>query len=887
MEYNSMKFKLQKIKVDLLQSYTDTKNIQVAEKAPKPAGKKKVVLPASKLQPLPPDYVLNVANLGLSPTKILPKLSRAPSPGTISLKVTVGSSVLTQTLKTTTTTTAIQKSPVKLATLQNSSIQYEDIKNFNMPKDFLTSAVLLKNGEDVKRENGEAEFENTDEQPMEIDEDCTLVRLPRNDSNILIEDTTEKETSNEDKEQYFDVSILPLEETAGDDDGAILGKLQVVMHDANDQEDGDQTIVMSDANGSILRVMSGQKLVYQNGEITLVPDDENSNAGDDNNEIDGNESNDESQIELEVAGDEETANAIIAAAQEQGGAFIKVESGEMFRVKSVQSTTSSTSQPSTESSRIESAGIQTSEIETLRVEPTSPEPPTVQVAKWENGEFRCLLCNNTNQESPTVDAEVIMFHLRTVHDARVYICQICKKFMRKRTDYTAHLEEHALKLNKPTDKAKIHECNICKKKFTSRMLLNEHMNIHSGSRPYTCTVCNKSFASKYTHQAHLKTHLERPRPFKCEQCSKTFFTQQNLTQHEKTHLGIKDFICNVCGKAFGTQHNLEVHGVVHSGNKPFVCGVCAKAFARRAEVKDHMRIHTGERPFVCGRCGACFAQRSNLHSHTRATHLDDKRHQCQHCPKRFKRRRLLDYHIKASHTGERPLECELCHATFVYPEHYKKHTRIHSGEKPYVCEVCGKSFNSRDNRNMHRFVHSDKKPYECLVCGAGYMRKQLLYQHMNASGHLAESIVVNQPRVQKVESIGAASKAKVQKVDKAPLNIISDDLILDTTDANAVAAKSIDADNETTKYYYEITDDKKQDGSKAATVNLLQETDDPSLFTIIHNLEDVTKADSLQSSTTEQLGQQVHMVTSDENGGIRLVQFHIPPGATSWAINQE
>lgn len=49
-----------------------------------------------------------------------------------------------------------------------------------------------------------------------------------------------------------------------------------------------ETIVMSDENGSILRVMSGQKLVYQNGEITLVPDDENSNPGDDNNEIDGN-----------------------------------------------------------------------------------------------------------------------------------------------------------------------------------------------------------------------------------------------------------------------------------------------------------------------------------------------------------------------------------------------------------------------------------------------------------------------------------------------------------------------------------------------------------------------------------------------------------------------
>lgn len=45
-------------------------------------------------------------------------------------------------------------------------------------------------------------------------------------------------------------------------------------------------------------------------------------------------------------------------------------------------------------------------------------------------------------------------------------------------------------------------------------------------------------------------------------------------------------------------------------------------------------------------------------------------------------------------------------------------------------KVCGKAFNSRDNRNAHRFVHSDKKPYECLVCGMGFMRKPLLYNHM-------------------------------------------------------------------------------------------------------------------------------------------------------------
>lgn len=64
-----------------------------------------------------------------------------------------------------------------------------------------------------------------------------------------------------------------------------------------------------------------------------------------------------------------------------------------------------------------------------------------------------------------------------------------------------------------------------------------------------------------------------------------------------------------------------------------------------------------------------------------------------------------------------------------------------------MLQVCGKAFNSRDNRNAHRFVHSDKKPYECLVCGLGFMRKPLLYNHMNTAGHQNDTIVVNQPRL--------------------------------------------------------------------------------------------------------------------------------------------
>lgn len=386
--------------------------------------------------------------------------------------------------------------------------------------------------------------------------------------------------------------------------------------------------------------------------------------------------------------------------------------------------------------------------------------------------YSCLLCP-LNDDKPTFqssDAKAVTLHMRSVHDAKVYICDVCGDDFRKRTTLSAHMDEHVAneegdfqcetcnrifsnlrlfrihrRVHVPTLKS--WTCDRCGKKYNSKAILDEHMNTHTGQRPYVCGNCGKDFASKYTFRSHEKTHRVRPRPFQCSQCSKAFLSQQNLNQHERTHNGIKEFQCHLCQKHFYSAHNLEVHSVVHTGYKPYRCRYCGKNFARKAEIRDHERTHTGERPFQCEVCGATFSQRSNLQSHKRATHFDDKRYKCDRCGKAFKRRRLLDYHVQAIHTGERPFKCGECKATFVYPEHFKKHRRIHTGEKPYHCEVCGKSFNSRDNRNAHRYVHSDKKPYECLLCGAGFMRKPLLYQHMQQQGHLNDTIVVNQPRL--------------------------------------------------------------------------------------------------------------------------------------------
>ncbi|CAH2098600.1 unnamed protein product [Euphydryas editha] len=167
---------------------------------------------------------------------------------------------------------------------------------------------------------------------------------------------------------------------------------------------------MEDENGSILRVVSGQKFLYGDNELSLVlPELQDA--------VDEQDSNDSSQIELQVSGDEETAHAIIAAAREQGGAFIKVESGEMYRVQSVQSKT-------------EAAPATT--------------PLDNSIVVHVDGQFRCRLCEKNAPEGSQVmvgDAEQTMQHVKEAHSARVYICRHCACVLRRRAEYLAHVGE--------------------------------------------------------------------------------------------------------------------------------------------------------------------------------------------------------------------------------------------------------------------------------------------------------------------------------------------------------------------------------------------------------------------------------------------------------------
>ncbi len=94
--------------------------------------------------------------------------------------------------------------------------------------------------------------------------------------------------------------------------------------------------------------------------------------------------------------------------------------------------------------------------------------------------------------------------------------------------------------------------------------------------------------------------------------------------------------------------------------------------------------------------------------------FSEKRHACPDCGKCFTRRRLLQCHANAKHAGRRPHACPCCPATFVYPEHVRKHVAIMHERKEErttkkteegllgSCPACSVAFKSRAGLERHK-----------------------------------------------------------------------------------------------------------------------------------------------------------------------------------------
>lgn len=194
-----------------------------------------------------------------------------------------------------------------------------------------------------------------------------------------------------------------------------------------------------------------------------------------------------------------------------------------------------------------------------------------------------------------------------------YLCTICDEEFINEFCLESHMNVHSL-INE-------FKCMYdgCKRVFRFKRKLDDHIEVHEKllndplARALYCKTCDKMMPTKQLFERHkcLK--------FICYYCGREFKRMSLLKEHLNTHTGEKPYKCNVCEKTFPRYFSLKRHELIHSGKKPYLCQEvsCGQAFNQSSELHRHrFRAHgIYKQRYPCKYCNQVFPENALLRRH--------------------------------------------------------------------------------------------------------------------------------------------------------------------------------------------------------------------------------------------------------------------------------
>ncbi|XP_034731277.1 myoneurin [Etheostoma cragini] len=337
-----------------------------------------------------------------------------------------------------------------------------------------------------------------------------------------------------------------------------------------------------------------------------------------------------------------------------------------------------------------------------------------------------------------------------------------------------------------------YRCSVCDLQLLSDFKLQDHMNLHTGARPYCCAECGKRFCQIYSYRAHLRTHAQTKvdRPlcrvclmvfaskeelkhhllinhfenefYECDLCKRVFTCLKECRHHVQLHRCRLDVVCKVCGRNFSSPKALARHRrkTCHHVLK---CTDCTKTFTKKNALLKHSFSHLGLLPYTCIRC-RCHFRLARLY---RRHKCEPDRIHCVACLREFLSQEDFQQHKKDTGCwgNQDPkgdeIRCLECGERFDTSEELKKHAGAH--QRVLKCAECGKGFRSALLLMSHMGGHAGQSPCLCQSCGLGFPHQQNYDSHLKTCGQTPQPASAPKKR-----QTSRSSSSEAKKVDSKP-----------------------------------------------------------------------------------------------------------------------
>uniref|UniRef100_A0A674E6B9 Zinc finger and BTB domain containing 40 n=1 Tax=Salmo trutta TaxID=8032 RepID=A0A674E6B9_SALTR len=272
-------------------------------------------------------------------------------------------------------------------------------------------------------------------------------------------------------------------------------------------------------------------------------------------------------------------------------------------------------------------------------------------------------------------AAALAYHTKKKHsEGKMYSCQYCEALFAQSIELTRHVRTHT------GDKPYV--CRECGKGFSQANGLSAHLQTsHKISEPHDCQKCRLSFSTLEDHRKHIQEC--HPKEYhRCPECNKMFTNPALLEKHIAVHAGGKPFSCKLCQKSYQQMSGLWYHnrtnhpevfaGQTHRQLKSLLqCSVCCKFLHSASSLAKHQKTeHTGmfdsdglllgnpdlqsdSSVVKCLYCPGLFPSEAEMQAHASTEHFSQEgaAFGCSLCPLVCPSQLQLQEHFLSCHIG--------------------------------------------------------------------------------------------------------------------------------------------------------------------------------------------------------------------------------------------